>query len=76
MCKKMLMFYKFIKVTLRTFVIVFSTNFIKPGMPGFLELLLFLNVCMHVYLCVCVCVCVSVCVCVCVCVCPRPLGYY
>ena len=58
MCKKMLMFYKFINVTLRTFVIVFSTNFIKPSAPGFLELLLSMNVCMRVYLCVCVCVCV------------------
>ena len=39
--------------------------FLQAGTPGFLELLLPVNVCM----CVCVCVCLHVCVCVCLRVC-------
>ena len=50
-----------------------------PAAPGFLELLLFVSVCMQMSVCVCVfahvcvcvfavCVCLRVCVCVCVCV--------
>ena len=37
----------------------------KPGPPGFLKLLLSMNVCACMCLCECVFVCVNVCVCVC-----------
>ena len=63
-------------------ILVCGRNFLNQAhrhASGFLELLLSVNVCMHVFVCVYVCVCMCVCVfvrvfahaCVCVCACVR-----
>ena len=45
----------------------------KPGVPGFLKLILYGSIatCVCVCVCVCLCVCMCVCVCVCACMCVR-----